>query len=61
MVVLTFVTKAARACIRLAIAGPASLIGLEVSSEALRRGDADVPSNMQWETKSEAMAKDRVE
>ena len=29
--------------------------------QALKHGGADLPSNMQWETKSEAKAKDRVE
>ena len=29
--------------------------------QALKHGGADVPSNMQWETRSEARAKDHVE
>jgi hypothetical protein len=27
----------------------------------LKRGGADAPSNMQWQTKADAKAKDRVE
>jgi hypothetical protein len=29
--------------------------------KALKRGGADDPSNMQWQTKAEAKAKDRIE